>query len=131
MRVLKRAPRCGCERTMVTCPSLGPGPFPRVRVPLCSQLFPGTQLPGSLPTPLAHSLRGRHLARPLSTVLNPGRPCLGLALRTGPSWVSKGMSSRDVFEPLQMLTLLSVKWGKYSFLMRLWCRFNHVEKLLA
>lgn len=49
MRVLKRAPRCGCERTMVTCPSLGPGPFPRVRVPLCSQLFPGTQLPGSPP----------------------------------------------------------------------------------
>lgn len=110
----------------MTCPSLGPGPFPRVRVPLCSQLFPGTQRPGPRP-----SLRGRRAAQTLSAVLNPGRPCLGLALRTGPSWVSKGMSSRDVFETLQMLTLLSVKWGKYSFLMRLWCRVNHVEKLLA
>lgn len=82
MRVLKRAPRCGCERTMVTCPSLGPGPFPRVRVPLCSQLFPGTQLPRPPPLPSwkaggSDSVRG---AEPRAAVPRPGlahRPQLG------------------------------------------------------
>lgn len=108
-----------------------PWPLPKGPGPSVLTALPWHAAPRLPPSPLAHSLRGRHLARPLSAVLNPGRPCLGLALRTGPSWVSKGMSSRDVFETLQMLTLLSVKWGKYSFLMRLWCRFNHVEKLLA